>query len=884
MRKTLTLLIALTCYTGMFAQNYYLVGDGTVIGWEGNEANRQLTKLEKISEGVYQYTGLLKNGGEGFKICKDGSWDGFHPSVEKYQLSGTGTDHYTTTGNDWKWNPVNTDWVLYTVTLNTNEGTLSWGPADFTPLTAVDGVYTISTPEDLYKLAAMTRYKKVDGDTKVRLANDIDYTAYTNGNLSSIGLHESCPFYGEFDGQNHTIKVNLTSYAQRFSLFGTVKDGTIKNLRLEGSITAATSNQTGGIVGNLNNGTVKNCVSAVNIIDNQSGDGTIGGICAVGNLGCKVLNSAFVGSIQAPNREGNGGIVGWSNSNTSMSINNCLVITDNIDWAAGENIGRNNPSISNCIVTTSTDTDLASGMIAYRLNESISGGTNWYQTLGVDAMPTPLSTSKVVYMNGTFYCDGKTPKEGAEAVPSNTDGAVIDPHVFGTDEVCSGCHEVGVAPGKVDGVYQLNTAGNLLEFAKIVNSGETDAKAELFGDADLSETAFKPIGNEGNVFKGTFNGNFHSVTLGINEPESNYQGLFGCATDGAEISNVIVKGSIVGNNYVGGIVGGSSGGVVDKTLKIVGCGNEASVKANGANGAGIIGVNMSGSAHFYIDGCYTTGQITSKKEGGHITAWTGGDKSTVKNSYSISEAFNTGDNKVCTDFVRGGGNLVNWHMLGAADDDVLNGKLCYKLTEGGGQFRQTIGEDKYPTFNPSSKEVYGIAVGETGYATYIAPAGIPAFPTGITAYAVTSVDASVAHLDEVTQMQGGEAVVVNAAAGTYCFNGGDDAESANSQLTGDNNNDTTADGTQYILANGDNGIGFYQATPGSTIKAGKAYLSIQAGAGAKAFYGIDNETAIKAIEATDVQNAAIIYNMAGQRVGKATKGLYIVNGKKVALK
>ena len=133
-------------------------------------------------------------------------------------------------------------------------------------------------------------------------------------------------------------------------------------------------------------------------------------------------------------------------------------------------------------------------------------------------------------------------------------------------------------------------------------------------------------------------------------------------------------------------------------------------------------------------------------------------------------------------------------------------------------------------------------------------------------------------------MQGGEAVVVYAAAGTYCFNGGDDAESANSQLTGDNNNDTTADGTQYILANGDNGIGFYQATPGSTIKAGKAYLSIQAGAGAKAFYGIDNETAIKAIEATDAQNAAIIYNMAGQRVGKATKGLYIVNGKKVALK
>jgi hypothetical protein len=43
-------------------------------------------------------------------------------------------------------------------------------------------------------------------------------------------------------------------------------------------------------------------------------------------------------------------------------------------------------------------------------------------------------------------------------------------------------------------------------------------------------------------------------------------------------------------------------------------------------------------------------------------------------------------------------------------------------------------------------------------------------------------------------------------------------------------------------------------------------------------------TAIQAINAAIERGEQMIYNLAGQRVNKATKGMYIINGKKVMIK
>ena len=842
MKKLLfTFVIALMAAISINADELYLVGDGTPIGWEGDGNMRQVTRMTETTSGVYEWTGLLKHGGEGFKIVDSfGGWDGYHPSSENFAIADSGTDTYTTSGNDWKWNPSNENWQYYTITLNKNEGTLSWQTVTPEVLAAVDGVYYIGTAEELNKLAFMIR-NSVNGESyNVKLTSDIDYTAYKNGSMSAIGVTEKMPFIGEFDGQNHTVTVDLESYSTRFGLFGTIDmNSTVHNLKVAGKITATNKNQIGGICGLLKGSSkIYNCISAAEIVDNQSGDGTIAGISAVTYGASTIENCAFFGKISAPNRDGNGGILSWSNNGSETTIKNCLVVAD-INWAGGADFGRNNPSIVNSFKTNAEDETLANGQMTYKLNNYASGGEDWFQTLGTDAMPTPFATSAKLYANGTFYCDGVTSK-GGDIVLSNTDESVVDPHVFGEDGVCTGCHAVGQEAEAVDGVFQLGNEGNLLWWAAYVNAGHPDANATLTTDANLSAAKYVPAGTPENKYVGTFDGQGHTVTLELKNSETNYQGLFGVATDGASIKNVVVKGSVSGKNYVGGIVGGSNGGTDGKKLSIINCGNEATITAAEANGAGIIGVNMSGAAHFYILNCYNAGNVTSLRESGAITGWTGGDKSTIENTYNIGVITNgEGDG-----FVRGGGKLVNTYTLSASDTQVTSGELCYKL---GAAFSQLIGTDAYPAFGDTPVSY----VGDAGYATMYNTTTGYNLNGDVKAYAAVLKGTWIA-LTEVENVPESTPVVLK---GTYYNKVAADLPAINvaNSLVG-TDADVTADGTMYILADGPDGVGFYT----------------------------DDATGINEVNGQwSMINGQSIYNIAGQRVSKMQKGVNIVGGKKI---
>ena len=94
--------------------------------------------------------------------------------------------------------------------------------------------------------------------------------------------------------------------------------------------------------------------------------------------------------------------------------------------------------------------------------------------------------------------------------------------------------------------------------------------------------------------------------------------------------------------------------------------------------------------------------------------------------------------------------------------------------------------------------------------------------------------------------------------------------------------DIVADGDQYILAKPEGKeVAFYQATNGTTIAAGKAYIEIFA-AGVKAFYFdfAGDATGIENLNNQDTLNTPI-YNLAGQRMSKMQKGINIVDGKKI---
>ena len=902
MKKLLFLLLFAAAGLQGWADEYYLVGDATQIAWSGDGTERQLTRMAETSEGsgVYVWTGLLKHGSEGFKICNSPSgWDGYHPSRDGFVMEGeSGTDNCTTDGNDWKWNPSNTDWAWYTITLNKNAGTLSWDKS-FTPLEAVNGVISISTAEELHKFAIMVRNNVSDASYNVTLTSDIDYAAYKSGASAVIGNVENKPFRGTFDGQNHTITIDMTADWSRAGLFGTIDaNSKVHNLKVAGKITGTTRNQIGGLCGLLKDGAkIYNCLVATEIVDEQGGDGTIGGISAVAYGSSTIENCAFYGKINAPNRSGNGGIVAWSNNGVSLTIKNCLIVAD-INWGGGEDFSRNGNTLVNSYKTTADDETLGNGQMTYELNNHVSGAEDWFQTLGTDAMPTPLSTSSKLYANGTFYCDGVTSK-GGDVVLSNTNAAVIDPHVFGTNGVCTGCHAVGQEAELVDGKYQIDNEGNLLWWGAYVNAGHTDVNAALNADLDMTGIVYTPIGTPDNVYVGSFYGQNHSVTFALDNTPYNYQGLFGVVTDGAWIERVIVKGFIKGNNYVGGIVGGTNGGSNNaKQTNIWHCGNEATITAAEANAAGIIGVNMSGKASIILTNCYNKGDITSEvREAGALSGWLGGgwssvrncyNSGTVKNGQSVSKAFGRNNGCYFTNcyYTESSGtdnsteDKTNGTPALVEDAALASGELCVKLGE---DFYQLLGTDNYPVPNDTKPNVYEIAVTDAGYATFVPKKNIAAIPTGVTAY-VGQKNGNSLHLETVTALPKNNAFVVKANTGSYYCN------STGEERTLDTSNDLTfsdteinANGTQYCLANKANGVGFYLVGSGITIPARKAYLEVTASGGdVKAFYGFDDDDAT-AIEMVNGQSSMVneIYNLSGQRINKMQKGINIVNGKKI---
>ena len=100
-------------------------------------------------------------------------------------------------------------------------------------------------------------------------------------------------------------------------------------------------------------------------------------------------------------------------------------------------------------------------------------------------------------------------------------------------------------------------------------------------------------------------------------------------------------------------------------------------------------------------------------------------------------------------------------------------------------------------------------------------------------------------------------------------------------LTGTMTVINTTGANDYYVLGGKSGAGFYKLSNTSgTIGANKAYLTYSAAA--REFFLFDETTGIEMPMAEDNDNAdAVVFDLQGRRVLNPTKGLYIVNGKKV---
>ena len=91
----------------------------------------------------------------------------------------------------------------------------------------------------------------------------------------------------------------------------------------------------------------------------------------------------------------------------------------------------------------------------------------------------------------------------------------------------------------------------------------------------------------------------------------------------------------------------------------------------------------------------------------------------------------------------------------------------------------------------------------------------------------------------------------------------------------------TNPGNAYVLSKKNGVVGFYKLSSTGTIGANKAYLTYS-GAGAREFFSIEgNVTGIEMPKAATTNSDAEVYDLQGRQVANPTKGLYIVNGKKV---
>ena len=170
-----------------------------------------------------------------------------------------------------------------------------------------------------------------------------------------------------------------------------------------------------------------------------------------------------------------------------------------------------------------------------------------------------------------------------------------------------------------------------------------------------------------------------------------------------------------------------------------------------------------------------------------------------------------------------------------------------------------------------------------GYATYSADYAVNYSDLGLTAYTLT--------VDETNKTvtakaftgvvpTGGAVLVKGTANTTYTLTPATTEGDATSFVTALQTGATTADGTQYGFTSKSGTPAFAQVKSGQEIPAKKGYIVLNGASAAKYSICFDDEaTGIQTIEAASATNAAM-YNLAGQRVDKAYKGIVIVNGKK----
>ena len=239
--------------------------------------------------------------------------------------------------------------------------------------------------------------------------------------------------------------------------------------------------------------------------------------------------------------------------------------------------------------------------------------------------------------------------------------------------------------GEENDPYQISTAAQLAYLAKQVNEGTDYQRVHfrLVSDLDLGGKEWTPIGTDGKIFWGGFDGGGHTITGMTITGDRDYVGLFGeCrnfTADSSYIKSVTVKGAnISGHSHVGAIAGEGAnisdcysienticaawcvGGICGSlTGNISGCYNSSSVSGNSTAG-GIMGSASSERTVGVVEYCYNIGAVTVRQQDSSVGGITGASA----HRYNISNCLNCGK-------ITGNGKNVGG-IAGSTDSNYMN--------------------------------------------------------------------------------------------------------------------------------------------------------------------------------------------------------------------
>lgn len=430
---------------------------------------------------------------------------------------------------------------------------------------------------------------------------------------SMVGKNDDInAFKGVFDGNGHTMTLNLTTDGSSnfFAPFRYVGGSTFKRLHIAGKITS-NSYYVASLVGHHRWSTLNiyNCWSSVDIVCTKKTDNSFnaGFVGYSYDSNININNCRFDGSLQGADADGCSGFVGQRISNSSSTnISNCLFAPTQLTVATNNSntFAYNSYVITNSYYTkllgkaqgtavgTMADSELLNSLgkgwekrenkivpvfdIKNLTTGSIECNTFWAYT-GEDITVTPtvkdMDGNTVSSENYSVSFSPSPVKEVGRytmTVTSNTANGYsgTQTHQFEVAQNISGT-------GTQEDPYLITSAEDWNLFAKSVEGGIDYSKKYVKLTNDITISTMVGVCDESGdrPFSGTFDGDNHTLTANITSTatgdDKNNQGVapFHLIKQ-ATIQNLIVAGNITSaSKYAAGLVGWIDGKSKDSNIK-----------------------------------------------------------------------------------------------------------------------------------------------------------------------------------------------------------------------------------------------------------------------------------------------------------------------------